>query len=175
MLRALVLTGGLMIAGIAAAQYKWVDQNGHVQYGDAPPGGVNAAPTRRPAAAPPAGVTPAPMRRRAAALPQAEEGASGKADKKDEAAKKPLTPAEQDAAFRKRREEAEKERDKQAKADGSAAAKRENCARAQSYVRTLETGRVASSDAQGERYFLDDSQLAQENAKARQEVRDWCN
>jgi len=148
-----------MFAGIAAAQYKWVDQNGHVQYGDAPPAGVNAAPMRRPAAA----------------LPQAEEAASGKAEKKDEAAKKPLTPAEQDAAFRKRREEADKEREKQAKAEGSAAAKRENCARAQSYVRTLETGRVASSDAQGERYFLDDSQLAQENAKARQDVRDWCN
>jgi hypothetical protein len=116
------------------------------------------------------------MRRSAAPLPQAEEAAADKAEKDDaKAAKKPLTAAEQDAAFRKRQQEAEKERDKQSKADGAAAAKRENCARAQSYVRTLETGRVASSDSQGERYFLDDNQLAQENAKARQEVRDWCN
>jgi len=114
------------------------------------------------------------MRRSPAPLPRAEDAS---ADKKDDAkdVQKPLTPAEQDAAFRKRQEEAAKEREKQAKADSGAAAKRENCARAQSYVRTLETGRVTSTDAQGERYFLDDNQLAQENAKARQEVRDWCN
>src|SRR3954464_6543692 len=159
MLRAFILLGALTCAGTVAAQSKWVDKDGRVTYGDAPPVGANAAPMRRPAAQ----------------LPQAEEAASDKADKKDDAKKKPLTAAEQDAAFRKRQEEAAKEREKQAKADGSAAAKRENCSRAQSYVRTLETGRVASTDAQGERYFLDENQLAQENAKARQDVRDWCN
>jgi len=107
-------------------------------------------------------------------MPQTEDAS---ADNKEDAqdAKKPLTAAEQDAAFRKRQQDAEKEREKQAKADNAAAAKRENCSRAQEYVRTLETGRVAGTDAKGERYFLDDNQLAQENAKARQNVRDWCN
>jgi uncharacterized cupin superfamily protein len=149
-----------MFAGAASAQYKWVDRDGRVQYGDAPPAGVNAAPMRR---------APAP-------LPQAEP-----ADKKDDAkdakdAKKgPQTAAEQDAAFRKRQQEAEKDREKQAKADSATAVKRENCARAQEYVRTLETGRVAGTDATGERYFLDDNQLAQQSARARQDVRDWCN
>jgi hypothetical protein len=159
MVRALALVASLAFTAAAAAQSKWVDKDGRVTYGDAPPVGVNAAPMRRPAA-------PLP--------PQAEDAS---ADKKDDGkgAKKPLTAAEQDAAFRKRQQEAEKDREKQAKADSGAAAKRENCARAQSYVRTLETGRVTSTDAQGERYFLDDNQLAQENAKARQEVRDWCN
>jgi hypothetical protein len=162
MVRALALVASLAFTAAAAAQSKWVDKDGRVTYGDAPPVGVNAA----------------PMRRSAAPVPQAEEAASDKADKadkKDDAKKKPLTAAEQDAAFRKRQQEAEKDREKQAKAESGAAAKRENCARAQSYVRTLETGRVTSTDAQGERYFLDDNQLAQENAKARQEVRDWCN
>jgi hypothetical protein len=162
MLRAFILLSALTCAGTVAAQSKWVDKDGRVTYGDAPPAGVSAA----------------PMRRSAAPVPQAEEAASDKADKadkKDDAKKKPLTAAEQDAAFRKRQEEAAKEREKQAKADSGAAAKRENCARAQSYLRTLETGRVTSTDAQGERYFLDDNQLAQDNAKARQEVRDWCN
>jgi Domain of unknown function (DUF4124) len=159
MLRAFILLSALTCAGTVAAQSKWVDKDGRVTYGDAPPVGVNAGPMRRPAAP----------------VPQAEEAASDKADKKDDAKKKPLTAAEQDAAFRKRQQDAEKDREKQAKADSGAAAKRENCARAQSYVRTLETGRVTSTDAQGERYFLDDNQLAQENAKARQEVRDWCN
>jgi hypothetical protein len=157
MLRTLVLLSGLMCAGTLAAQSKWVDRDGRVTYGDAPPAGVNAA----------------PMRRSAAPLPQAED-ADKKEDAKD-AAKKPLTPAEQDAAFRKRREEAEKDREKQAKAEGAAAAKRENCARAQDSVRVLEAGRATRTDSAGERYFLDEKQLAQETAKARQDVRDWCN
>ena len=153
--KALVFVAGIAFAAAATAQSKWVDRDGRVTYGDAPPQGVNAQPMRR---------TPAP-------LPQAED-----ADKKDDAkdVKKPLTPAEQDAAFRKRQQEADKDREKQAKADQAAAAKKDNCARAQDYVRTLETGRVARYDAQGERSFLDDSQLAQEAAKARQDVRDWC-
>jgi hypothetical protein len=159
MIRALAFIASVAFAAAAAAQSKWVDKDGRVTYGDAPPVGASAA----------------PMRRSAAPLPQAEEAASDKADKKDDAKNRPLTAAEQDAAFRKRQEEAAKDRDKQAKADSAAAAKRENCARAQSYVRTLETGRVTSTDAKGERYFLDDNQLAQENAKARQGVRDWCN
>ena len=127
-------------------------------YGDAPPAGVNAAPMRR---------SPAP-------LPQAEDAS---ADKKDDAkdVKKPLTPAEQDAAFRKRKEEAEKDREKQAKSERAAGDKRENCARAQDSVRALEAGRVTRTDASGERYYLDDNQLAQESAKARQDVREWCN
>jgi hypothetical protein len=39
----------------------------------------------------------------------------------------------------------------------------------------LEAGRVARYDSKGERYFLDDSQLAQETVKARQDVRELCN
>jgi hypothetical protein len=157
--KALVFMAGLAFAATAAAQSKWVDKDGRVTYGDAPPAGVNAA----------------PMRRSTAPLPQATDDAS--ADKKDDAkdVKKPLTPAEQDAAFRKRKEESEKDREKQAKSERAAADKRENCARAQDSVRVLEAGRVTRTDASGERYYLDDNQLAQESAKARQDVRDWCN
>ena len=153
---------GLAFAAAAAAQSKWVDKDGRVTYGDAPPQGVDAQPMRRGSAAP---------------LPYTTSPSPDKADKKegDKDTAKPLTPAEQDAAYRKRQQDAEKERAKQAKTDQATAAKKENCARAQDYVRTLETGRVARYDAQGERSFLDDNQLAQESAKARQDVRDWCN
>ena len=157
MIRTLVFAAGLLAAGAASAQYKWTDQNGRVQYGDAPPSGATAA----------------PMRGSAAPAPQAEDASADKKDAKDP--KKPLTPAEQDAAFRKRQQDAEKEREKQAQAANASAVKRENCSRAQEYVRTLESGRVAGTDAKGERYFLDDNQLAQESVKARQNVRDWCN
>jgi len=158
MLRVFILLSALTCAGTVAAQSKWVDRDGRVTYGDAPPQGVNAQPMRR---------APAP-------LPRAEDAS---ADSKDDAkdAKKPLTPAEQDAAFRKRQQETEKDREKQAKTERAAADKRENCARAQDNLRTLETGRVARTDAQGERYYLDDNQLGQESARVRQDVRDWCS
>jgi hypothetical protein len=161
MLRTLLFIIGVAFAGTAAAQYKWVDQNGNVQYGDAPPAGVNAAPMRR--SGPPVTYS----------QPEASDTKDG--DQKDNAKKGPPTTAETDAALRKRQKEAEQDRQKQAKADQDAADKRENCARAQDYMRVLEGGRVARTDSKGERYFLDDAQLAQESVKARQSVREWCN
>lgn len=155
MLKAIALIAGLAFAGAAAAQSKWVDKDGRVTYGDAPPQGANATSMRRG----PSGY----------AVESAEA-----ADKKDDA-KKPLTAAEQDAENRKRQKDAEKDREKQAQSEQAAAAKRENCARANENMRVLEAGRVARYDSKGERYFLDDGQIAQETVKARQDVRQWCN
>src|ERR1044071_114536 len=161
MMRSLVFAAGLLVAGSACAQYKWTDQNGRVQYSDTPPAGVNAA----------------PMRQRSAPPPRAESSDS-KDDAKDDAkdAKKgPLTPAEQDAAFRKRQQEAAKEREKQAKAEQDNQAKKDNCRRSQEAVRSLETGRAIRSDAQGENYYLDEAQIAQEKSRAQQLMQEWCN
>lgn len=134
--------------GAFAQQYKWVDQNGRVRYGDVPPPGVNATALR-----PPPG----------AATPGSEAG-------KDAA--KALTPEQ---AFRKRQEEAQKEREMQAKAEQDAQVKRENCSRAQDALRTLESGqRISRTDSKGERYFLDEAQITQETAKARESVGQWC-
>lgn len=163
MMRALVFVAGLLVAGSACAQYKWTDQNGRVQYSDTPPAGVNAA----------------PVRQRSAPLPRAES--SDKDDAKDakddgkDAKKGPLTPAEQDAAFRKRQQEAAKDRDKQAQAEKDAQTKKDNCSRAQAAARSFETGRVVRTDAQGENYYLDEAQIAQEKLRAQQLIREWCN
>jgi hypothetical protein len=154
----LLLFGLLLVtAGASAQQYKWVDRNGRVQYGDVPPPGVSATPLRAPTG-------------RSAPVPSAQPEA------KAEAKKGPLSAAEQEAAFRKRQEEAEKDRQKQAQASEQAAARKENCTAAQNQLRTMESGqRIARTDANGERYFLDDAQVAQETAKARQAVQQWCN
>lgn len=153
----------LAAAGASAQQYKWVDRNGRVQYGDVPPAGANAVPLRGPSAR----ARPVP------AEDKAEEKTDGKAE--GEAKKGPLTPAQQEAEFRKRREEAEKARLKQAEATEQMAAKKENCTLAQNQLRTMESGqRISRTDASGERYFLDDAQIAQEAAKARQAVQQWC-
>jgi uncharacterized protein DUF4124 len=143
----------LLAAGAMAQQYKWVDKDGRVQYGDTPPPGVKGSPVR-----------PPPGRASQPDDPQAQ------AEKKG-----PMTAAEKEADFRKRQLEAEKDRQKQAQADQAAEDKRENCSRAQETQRSLETGRVARTDAKGERYFLDERQIASETANARQRVQQWCN
>jgi hypothetical protein len=141
-------------AAASAQTYKWTDQNGRVQYGDAPPPGVQATPLRPPPAAP---------------APAAKAGDS-KAAKKG-----PLTTAEKEAEYRKRQEEAAKGREKLAQEQQAAEATKENCTRAQEALRTFQSGqRVARTDARGERYFLDDAQIAQETAKAQQAVQQWC-
>ena len=145
MLKPVLFALGLLVAGTAAGQYKWVDKNGKVQYGDTPPPGVNAS-TLRP---PPPGA-----------------GAD----------KAPLTNAEKDADFRKRQADGDPDRQKQAQSEQEAKVKRENCAQAKEAVRTLEAGgRLARVDEKGERYFLDDAQIAQETARARQAAQQWCN
>ena len=153
MKRFLVLVAGLALGFAAAAQqYKWVDQNGRTQYGDNPPPGVKATPMRAPAAGSPS-------------APAAAQSGG-----------KPSSTAEQDAAFRKRQEDAAKAADKAAQSAGDAAQKKEQCARSQEYLRSLESGqRIAVTDRNGERAFLDDDQRASETVKARQMVQQACN
>lgn len=146
----IVVLSFLLAAAAWGQQYKWVDPDGKVRYGDVPPPGVKATPLRPPPPGAPA------------AAPSAKKD-SGQA----------LTP---EAAFRKRQEDAQKDQQKQAQADQQAQAKRENCARAQESLRTLESGqRIQRIDSKGEPYYLEDAQIAQELAKARQSVQQWCN
>ena len=147
--RFLLAAAILLLTGPALAQqYRWVE-NGRVRYGDVPPPGVNA--TRLKGPTPPSSPPPAA------------------------AAKGPMSAAEKEADFRKRQQEAAKEREKQDLAAQDAAGKRENCERAQEYVRTIESGqRITRTDSKGERYFLDDAQRAQELNQARQSVKQWC-
>jgi len=146
---------GLCFAA-AAQQYRWVDQDGRVQYGDTPPPGVKATRMGGSAAAPAAP---------AAAGVEAKPAAKG-----------PLSPAEQEAAFRQRQQEAQKQQEADAQAARDAAQKKDQCARAQDYLRSLEGGqRIVRTDSKGERYFLDESQTAQELATARQGIQQNCN
>jgi len=146
MLKALLLiTTSVVFTSAALAQYRWVDKNGKVQYGDVPPSGANATAVR-PASS-------------SGSQPESSTGSI----------------AEQEAQFRKRQQEAEKAREKQAKAQQEAEDKRENCARARENLRLLQTGRVSRLDANGERYFLNDAQIAQETARARQAEQQSCS
>ncbi len=133
-------------AGASAQQYRWTDPSGRVQYGDVPPPGANATALR-------GGASPS------ASQPAGQEN----------------QPSDLEAQFRKRQQEASEAREKQAKAEEQSQQKKENCARAQGSLRQLESGaRIGAVDAKGERYYLDEAQVAQETAKAREAVGNWC-
>jgi hypothetical protein len=156
LLRVLVCAMSLAFAAGAAAQaYRWVDKDGKVRYGDTPPPGVNARPLSAPT------VTGAP----AAAPEPAAKGAT----------KGPLTPAEQEKEFRKRQADAQKAAAKSEQEQKDAQTRIDNCNRAQTALRTLESGqRVMITDKQGERYYLNEEEIERQTSVARQQVSDWC-
>ena len=153
MKNAFVLFVLAVVCGAAQAQIKcWNDANGKRVCGDTPPPGAQTTTIRGTSSAP--------------------SGASQSGTAK----KGPLTPAEQEQEFQKRRIEAAKDAEKAAAAQKEAAAKKENCEQAQGNVRNLESGqRQVRIDSNGERVFLDDSQVAEELARAKQVQSQWCN
>lgn len=158
MTKTLVLLIVLAFAGPAQAQIKcWTNADGKRACGDAPPPGAKVRTVKDAPAS--AGAAPA----------AAKDGAA------KDAKKGPLTAAEQDQDYRKRQIEAQKAAAKAEQEQKEATAKKENCERSQLMVRAMESGqRISRTDAKGERYFLDDAQVAQELSKARQNSQQWC-
>ena len=144
----------LVFAGAVHAQmYKWVDRDGKLRYGDTPPPGVKATP-----------------------LKTTQSGPSGPAAPASKDAKKgPMTPAEQERDYRKRQQEANKAGEKSDQQSQAQAAKKDGCEQTKEYLRTLESGqRIARTNPSGERYYLDENQVAREIAKAQQSVQQAC-
>jgi uncharacterized protein DUF4124 len=150
MRKTIVLVLSLAFASaVFAQQYKWVDRDGKVQYGDVPPPGVKATPLKPP----PPGVSSTPA-------PAAKD------------AKKDLSP---EAAFRKRQLEGKDQEEKAAKERAEADSKRVNCENAQANLRMLQSGqRVSTTNAAGERVFIDDAQRAREIERTQRVVSDSC-
>jgi hypothetical protein len=144
MTKALLFSVGMAFAAAAMAQqYKWVDANGKVQYGDTPPPGVQATRLKPP----PAGVS-AP-----AAAPKGNP----------------------EAAFRKRQQERQEKDERSAKERADAETKRVNCEQSQASLRSLQSGqRISSTNAAGERVFIDDAERAKEIERTQRAVNDWC-
>lgn len=148
-----------LMGGAQAQVFCWNTKDGKRQCGDTPPPGVKATAMGTPSA--PA-ASPAPAGAKGAAAKDAKKG--------------PQTPAEQEQTFRKRQLEAQKSREKDEQAQQQAEAKQQNCERAREAMRILESGqRIARVDKAGERYYLDEAQVAQETEKARQAVQRSCS
>jgi len=151
-----ICLGLLLAAGTASAQmYRWVDKDGKVRYSDVPPTGTKAASVKAP---------PPP------ATPPAVDAKDAKGAKKG-----PLTPAEQEQEYRKRRAEAQKAAEETAEEGRVKSERAEVCARAKEQLATLQRGgRVARTNASGEQYILDESQVAREVDRAQQNVQKAC-
>ena len=90
-------------------------------------------------------------------------------------AAKSTDPRKVDAEFKKRQLEAEKEQEKEQKASQEKEAKKVNCAAAQQQLQLYQSGqRLSRLNPSGERYYLDEKDIAQESAKAQQAVQQWC-
>lgn len=140
------------MAAASAQNYKWVDKDGKLRYGDTPPPGVKATQLKPP---------PGPASPPAAVAKDAKKG--------------PLTPAEQEQAFRKRQIDARAADEKAQKAQKDAAEKVANCANARESLAALESGqRIARTDDKGERYFVDDAQRERDIARGREMVKKAC-
>ena len=148
----------------AAAQWKWRDQGGHIQYSDTPPppGVADKDILQRPGSSGPAGRT-APL----AASAPASAASGGLVP----------TPRLAGPELEAKRKKAEQEDADKKKAEDAkvAAVKADNCARARAQMRTFDSGvRVARTNDKGEREFLDDKARAQEANRAREVVNSDC-
>lgn len=157
---------GSTLALPASAQWKWRDKNG-VQYSDLPPppGVADADILQRPAAA---RARTGPVAAASAALTPAS-GAVGLVPKGVD--------SELDAKRRKTEQDELGKKKAEAKAEETkvAAAKADNCTRAQTQLRTLDSGtRLAQINDKGERIVMDDAARAEETKRAREAIAANC-
>jgi hypothetical protein len=187
-LAALTMSALLLAAGSAYAQWGWTDEAGKKQFSDQPP--PAAVPDKNVFKRPPGsalltggpvygtqvvGAKPGTAQAAAAALAAsaAQSGASAPAASAPApTASKPKTA---DEKFKDRQEEKAKA-EEQAKQKAQADAKmKADCDRSRGYMKTLnDGGRVARTDAQGNRNILDDAQRASETQRVQSEISANC-
>ncbi len=91
------------------------------------------------------------------------------------AVNKGKTPAELEADFRKRQLQGQEAQKKAAEESANAEQKEQNCRLSkQALTQAQSGGRMAALDDKGERYFMNDEQIAKERARAQSLVDQWC-
>src|SRR5215472_1993151 len=157
MIRIVLFAFALLPAFAAQAQvYKCLDAKGVTVYRQDPcPPSMKRETMSKP------GIAPAP-----AAAP------AGKADAK----KGPMTPAEQEQAFRQRQVDAAKAAKEADEKANQAKIKEQNCNNARQRLATYSFGgRISKIDANGERYYVDDAEIAAGKNQAQADVSAMCN
>lgn len=147
-----------LVAGLAQAQYVWIDAKGIKQFSDRSP----------PSSIPDKNILKAPGRPMVAIAPGGlAQPAPAHASVAETASKAPPTMAERNVEFNKRASD-KAAVDKKAAAEAQAkAAKAEQCAAAREYKMQLDSGaRIGTVTQSGERAFMGDAERANANAKA---------
>lgn len=146
------LVCGLLLASflggaMAAEVYKWTDEQGRVHYGDKPPEqGARSV-----------DVDPGP----ASGSPLPSD-----AERRDKT-RRLLRAYEEERRIKQQREQRQ---------EAKAAERRKRCAWARDRLRRYrQAGRLYDLDDQGNRKILDDSQRQQAEARAAQDVSQWCD
>ena len=163
MIRIVLFAFAMLAAAAAEAQvYKCLDANGVTVYRQDPcPPSMKRETMSKP------GIAPAPT-----AAPAAAAGKAGKG----EAKKGPLTPAEQEQAFRQRQQDAAKAAKEADEKANQAKIKEANCNNARQRLATYSMGgRISKVDANGERYYVDDAEIAAGRSQAQADVSSMCN
>jgi len=163
-LRVVILSAliGATLALPAAAQWKWRDRTGQIQYSDLPP---------------PAGVSDQDILQRPSARVLAAPAAPASAASGVAGAPGAAAPKGVDPELEARRRKAEQEQAARQKADDerAGATRAENCARAKGHLRTLDDGmRLVRINEKGEREVLDDKQRAEEIRRTRDVIASEC-
>lgn len=142
----------------AAEIHKWVDESGNVHYSDQlPPNDAKNSSTLH------------GNPRTTSAVPA--DGAKEEAT----AAKKPLTPAEQEMEFKKRRSEQAEQEAKSEKEEHEAVERKRNCELARGHLaRMQQGGLVTTTSAAGEVSYMNEKDMAAETERARKQVEQVC-
>lgn len=144
------------VASLAHAQYAWIDEKGIKQFSDMPP----PAHIKQDRILKQPGAEPRSM---ASNSKDSVHTPSPQIDKSNV----PLTIAEKNAEFNKRKMERVEQERKAAEKVAFNAAKAKNCERARNYNNSLKSGqRIVTTDSNGERIYLNDEQRAQEMREA---------
>jgi hypothetical protein len=185
-----LFTALLTATGAAHAQaWQWKDDQGRMQFSDQPPPGnvrpenIIKTPTGAPARAAATGgkqrITYDDPTAKKAEEKAAAPGAAAKpaADAKPAAKdNKPLTMAEKEADFQKRKKEQEEASAKAEKEAAAAKQKEQACRAARANIAAIESGqRIARPNAKGEREFLDDAGRAAELSRSRESASKACS
>ena len=157
--RFLLLLAVLVLAPAAAQAevYKWRDSNGVVRYSDIPPASNIPYETlhggRKTPSTPSPAVAPAPQ---PSALP--------------------APPPPSDDAALQRQQQAEQEKIQQQNKEAQEQTRQQNCSTAHANLQKYKIGgRIMTMDAQGQRRYLSDAEIAAGLAQAQKDVAEFCD
>lgn len=157
----------LLVSLPAEAQWKWKDKGGRVQYSDLPP----------PVGTPDQDILSRPGSPRRAVVAPVTPASAASGPFSPTAASGPLKPriVEPELEAKLKKVESDQAAKVKAEQERLAAAKADNCTRAQAQLRTLDSGiRLAQTNAKGEREIMDDQKRAEETKRAKDAIAADC-